>query len=86
MVSTPSLSKAVRFDSHLEHVRHFFQVDRPLAVSVNSSPTEAYGGETDVLFGGDESENGRNPQIEWEIVISNFPAETPPTPVTSSKG
>lgn len=68
MVSTPSLSKAVRFDSHLEHVRHFFKVDRPLAVSANSSPTEAYGGET---------ENSRNTQIEWEIVISNFPAETP---------
>jgi hypothetical protein len=68
MVSTSPLSKAVRFDSHLEHVRHFFQVDMPLAVSVNSSPTEAYDG---------ESENSRNPQIEWEIVISNFPTETP---------
>ncbi|KAK6610379.1 protein phosphatase regulator [Botrytis cinerea] len=31
MPGTPTFSKAVHFDSHLEHVRHFLQVDRPLA-------------------------------------------------------
>merc|ERR1712169_73219 len=31
MPGTPVFSKAVHFDSHLEHVRHFLQVDRPLA-------------------------------------------------------
>ncbi|KAI8395946.1 hypothetical protein FOFC_21476 [Fusarium oxysporum] len=31
MPRTPVFSKAVHFDSHLEHVRHFLQVDQPLA-------------------------------------------------------
>lgn len=37
---TPTFSKAVHFDSHLEDVRHFLQVDRPLAVSSVSSPID----------------------------------------------
>ncbi|KAJ6780589.1 hypothetical protein PWT90_11276 [Aphanocladium album] len=47
MPGTPVFSKAVHFDSHLEHVRHFLQVDRPLAVSAGSSPVEAYESDTD---------------------------------------
>ncbi|KAK8081281.1 hypothetical protein PG996_000062 [Apiospora saccharicola] len=54
MPGTPTFSKAVHFDSHLEHVRHFLQVDRPLAVISNT-----------------------NPPFEWEVVINNFPVETP---------
>lgn len=76
MPGTPTYSKAVHFDSHLEHVRHFLQVDRPLAVSAGSSPTEAYESEVDFPFA-DESNTGRSPPFEWEIVVSNFPAETP---------
>lgn len=72
-----TFSKAVHFDSHLEHVRHFFQVDRPLAVSAGSSPVEAYDSETETLFGDDESNNGHNPPFEWDIVLSNFPTESP---------
>jgi hypothetical protein len=73
MPGTPTFSKAVHFDSHLEHVRHFLQVDRPLAVSAGSSPVEAYESDTEFPFGDD----GRSPPFEWEIVVSNFPAETP---------
>lgn len=75
MPGTPTFSKAVHFDSHLEHVRHFLQVDRPLAVSAGSSPVEAYDSDTEFPF--DDSSNGRTPPFEWEIVISNFPADTP---------
>jgi hypothetical protein len=74
MPGTPTFSKAVHFDSHLEHVRHFLQVDRPLAVSAGSSPVEAYESDTEFPF----SEDGvRGPPFEWEIVTSNFPPEDP---------
>lgn len=74
MPGTPTFSKAVHFDSHLEHVRHFLQVDRPLAVSAGSSPAEAYESDTEFPFSDD---GGRGPPFEWEIVTSNFPSETP---------
>lgn len=74
MPGTPTFSKAVHFDSHLEHVRHFLQVDRPLAVSAGSSPVEAYDSDNEFPFGED---NSRGPPFEWEIAISNFPAEDP---------
>jgi hypothetical protein len=75
MPGTPTFSKAVHFDSHLEHVRHFLQVDRPLAVSAGSSPVEAYDSDTEFPF--DDSSNSRTLPYEWELVTSNFPAETP---------
>ncbi|KAH6712261.1 putative phosphatase regulatory subunit-domain-containing protein [Leptodontidium sp. MPI-SDFR-AT-0119] len=74
MPGTPTFSKAVHFDSHLEHVRHFLQVDRPLAVSAGSSPVEQYDSDTEFPFNDDGT---RSPPFEWEIVVSNFPAETP---------
>lgn len=70
MPGTPTFSKAVHFDSHLEHIRHFLQVDKPLAVSAGSSPVAAYDNEVEFPF--DES-----PPFEWAIVVSNFPADTP---------
>jgi len=75
MPGTPTFSKAVHFDSHLEHVRHFLQVDRPLAVSAGSSPVESYDSDTEFPF--DDNSNNRTPPFEWEIVVSNFPADTP---------
>ena len=75
MPGTPTFSKAVHFDSHLEHVRHFLQVDRPLAVSAGSSPVEAYDSDTEFPFG--EDDKARGPPFEWEIVVSNFPTENP---------
>lgn len=76
MPGTPTYSKAVHFDSHLEHVRHFLQVDRPLAVSAGSSPVEAYESEAEFPFGSDESGRPRKQAYEWEIRVANFPAET----------
>lgn len=72
MPGTPTFGKAVHFDSHLEHVRHFLQVDRPLAVSAGSSPVEAYEGETEFPF----HDEPRGPPFEWELVLANFPADT----------
>jgi Carbohydrate/starch-binding module (family 21) len=75
MPGTPTYSKAVHFDSHLEHVRHFLQVDKPLAVSAGSSPVEAYEGDAEFPFGSDDS-YPRSPPFEWEIILPNFPKET----------
>ena len=73
MPGTPTYSKAVHFDSHLEHVRHFLQVDRPLAVSAGSSPVENYESETEFPFGSDEAgSRSRAPPFEWEVKLANF--------------
>jgi hypothetical protein len=77
MPGTPTFSKAVHFDSHLEHVRHFLQVDRPLAVSAGSSPVEAYESDNEFPFSHDDDSNPRGAPFEWEIVVSNFPTLTP---------
>ncbi|KAI1413016.1 carbohydrate-binding module family 21 protein [Hypoxylon sp. FL1857] len=77
MPGTPTFSKAVHFDSHLEHVRHFLQVDRPLAVSAGTSPADNYESDNEYPFGADEKPNTRSPSFEWELVVHNFPAETP---------
>jgi hypothetical protein len=74
---TPTYSKAVHFDSHLEHVRHFLQVDKPLAVSASSSPVENYEAEVEFPFGYDESGRPLQQPFEWEIRLSNFPTDTP---------
>ncbi|CAM1505012.1 Fc.00g106490.m01.CDS01 [Cosmosporella sp. VM-42] len=77
MPGTPVFSKAVHFDSHLEHVRHFLQVDRPLAVSAGSSPVDNYDSDTEYPFPGDERRsNTRSPPYEWEILTSNFPHDS----------
>lgn len=76
MPGTPTFSKVVHFDSHLEHVRHFLQVDRPLAVSAGSSPVDNYESDVEYPFSGDERST-RTPPFEWEIIMTNFPLETP---------
>ena len=75
MPGTPTFSKAVHFDSHLEHVRHFLQVDRPLAVSAGSSPVEAYDSDNEFPF--EDANDSKTPPFEWELVLSNFPTDTP---------
>jgi hypothetical protein len=75
MPGTPTYSKAVHFDQHLEHVRHFLQVDKPLAVSAGTSPVENYEGEVEFPFGYDESGQPRQQPFEWEIRLSNFPTD-----------
>ena len=77
MPGTPTFSKAVHFDSHLEHVRHFLQVDRPLAVSAGSSPADNYDSDTEYPFKPAGKPEVRTPPYEWEIVVNNFPPETP---------
>ncbi|RDA94341.1 hypothetical protein CP533_3802 [Ophiocordyceps camponoti-saundersi (nom. inval.)] len=72
---TPIFSKAVHFDSHLEHVRHFLQVDRPLAVSAGSSPIDNH--ESDGEYPFPEVKSGvRSPPYEWELA-TNFPLNVP---------
>jgi hypothetical protein len=75
MPGTPTFSKAVHFDSHLEHVRHFLQVDRPLAVSAGSSPIELHESDNEFPFS-DEEPSYRSAPYEWEIITANFPKET----------
>ncbi|KHN97113.1 uncharacterized protein MAM_05222 [Metarhizium album ARSEF 1941] len=69
---TPVFSKAVHFDSHLEHVRHFLQVDRPLAVSAGSSPADNYDGSAEYPFLAD-SRGSKALPFEWELATPNFP-------------
>ncbi|KAH7162095.1 putative phosphatase regulatory subunit-domain-containing protein [Dactylonectria estremocensis] len=75
MPGTPNFSKAVHFDSHLEHVRHFLQVDRPLAVSAGSSPVDNYDSDAEYPFPSEDAT--RSPPFEWEILTSNFPHDNP---------
>jgi hypothetical protein len=71
MPGTPTYSKAVHFNEDLEHVRHFLQVDRPIAVSAGSSPVEtAYDSESEYPF----SEDTRSKTPEWDIKLMNFPS------------
>ncbi|KAF4975069.1 hypothetical protein FDECE_18604, partial [Fusarium decemcellulare] len=76
MPGTPVFSKAVHFDSHLEHVRHFLQVDRPLAVSAGSSPIDSYESDTEYPFPGNGRQTARTPPFEWEILTTNFPHDS----------
>ncbi|KAK3368323.1 putative phosphatase regulatory subunit-domain-containing protein [Podospora didyma] len=77
MPGTPTFSKAVHFDSHLEHVRHFLQVDRPLAVSAGSSPVDNYDSDSEYPFNTEDKSTARVPPFEWEIILQNFPVNTP---------
>ncbi|KAJ2985961.1 hypothetical protein NUW58_g5258 [Xylaria curta] len=77
MPGTPTFAKAVHFDSHLEHVRHFLQVDRPLAVSTGSSPADNYDSDSEYPFKAGNKAEVRSPPYHWEIVMNNFPTETP---------
>lgn len=70
MPGTPTYSKAVHFNEDIEQVRHFLQVDRPIAVSAGSSPVETYDSDTEYPFG----EDTRSKTPEWDIKLANFPA------------
>ncbi|OMP83529.1 Protein phosphatase 1 regulatory subunit 3A [Diplodia seriata] len=78
MPGTPSFSKAVHFNDDIEQVRHFLQVDRPIAVSAGSSPVETYDSETEYPFGYDDGNgySSRRSRVEWELRLANFPRET----------
>lgn len=75
MPSTPTFPKAVHFDAHLEHVRHFLHQEKPSAVSAGSSPVESYDGEREFPFPHEEAFRPREPPFEWEINLPNFPRD-----------
>lgn len=76
MPSIPTFSKPVHFDPHLESVRHFLQVERPLAVAAGSPPVESENGGTASSFGDEDSNHSRSPSYELEIITANSPTET----------
>lgn len=69
MPGTPTYSKSVHFNDSDNQTRHFLQVDKPIAVSVGSSPVEIYESETEYPFDNERS------KPEREIKLTNFPAE-----------
>jgi hypothetical protein len=74
MPGTPTFSKAVHFNENMEQVRHFLQVDRPIAVSAGSSPVEMYDCEADYPWGYDDGY--RSSAVEWDIKLANFPGDS----------
>jgi len=74
MPGTPTYAKAVHFNEDIEQVRHFLQVDRPIAVSAGSSPVETYDSESEYPFGYDDGYRSTVP--EWEINLANFPSDS----------
>ncbi|KAF3482747.1 uncharacterized protein GIQ15_02071 [Arthroderma uncinatum] len=75
MPGTPTFSKAVHFGAQLEEVRHFMQLDRPLAVSAGSSPVEEYDGDTEFPFGSTSTTRDRDrDRNHWEARVTNFPS------------
>jgi hypothetical protein len=72
MPGTPTYHKAVHFNENMEQVRHFLQIDRPIAVSAGSSPVETYDSESEYPF---HEEGYRSKNAEWEIKLANFPSD-----------
>ncbi|KAH8427360.1 protein phosphatase regulator GAC1 [Aspergillus melleus] len=74
MPGTPTYSKAVHFDSQLEHIRHFLQLDKPQAVSTGTSPVEDFEAQREFPFKKEGSSDGSS--LEWRLHLSNFPKDT----------
>lgn len=74
MPGTPTFAKAVHFDAQLEHIRHFLQLDKPLAVSAETSPIEEYDDESEYPFGNEGGSGARG--FEWELRLANFPKDS----------
>lgn len=73
MPGTPTYAKNVHFDTQLEHIRHFLQLDKPLAVSANTSPVETYNTEGEYPFY--PNNLSKAPAFEWEMRLVNFPRD-----------
>ncbi|EEP81468.1 predicted protein [Uncinocarpus reesii 1704] len=73
MPGTPTFVKNVHFDVQLEQVRHFLQLDMPVAVSAGSSPADEYDGDTEFPFGADSVPQTK--PFQWEARVTNFPKE-----------
>lgn len=63
MPFTSTYSKGVHFDSNLEHVREFLQVDRPFAVS-RGDPVEPYESDTEFPFTDESSKPRKKYPVE----------------------
>ncbi|PLB55862.1 hypothetical protein P170DRAFT_51650 [Aspergillus steynii IBT 23096] len=74
MPGTPTYSKAVHFDSQLEHIRHFLQLDKPQAVSTGTSPVEDFEAQREFPFKKEGSSDGSS--LEWGLHLTNFPKDT----------
>ncbi|OLL25428.1 Protein phosphatase 1 regulatory subunit 3A [Neolecta irregularis DAH-3] len=66
--ATPAY-KSVTFSSDLEHVRHFHQSERPIAVSTEASPTDYFSDQEFPLVKSPPSDN-------LAIELPNFPVDT----------
>ncbi|KAJ5650770.1 phosphatase regulatory subunit [Penicillium longicatenatum] len=73
MPGTPVYAKAVHFDSQLEHIRHFLQLDRPLAVSAETSPVDDHDTESEFPF---RQQQDQGPSWDWELRLANFPKDS----------
>lgn len=72
MPGTPTFSKkGVHFNDELQQVRHFLQVDRPIAVSAGGSPVEVFEEEKEFPF-----TRGPVPSRSIELRLGNFPRES----------
>lgn len=71
MPGTPTYSKAVHFNDNIEQVKHFLQVDKPIAVSAGTSPVSGFEDETEFPFG-----HGQPAKEKWDLRLSNFPRES----------
>jgi hypothetical protein len=65
---TPKYAKVVHFNDDIELIRHFFQVDRPIAISTGSVPVGTDSEGECPLY--DDHQSRRE---EWEIKLTNFP-------------
>lgn len=74
MPGTPTYAKAVHFDSQLEHIRHFLQLDKPQAVSTNTSPVEDFEAQVEFPFKKEGASDGSS--LEWGLHLTNFPKDT----------
>lgn len=70
MPGTPTFSKAVHFNEDIAQVRHFLQVDKPIAVSASASPVATFEEEHEFPFYAKPSA-----ATDLEIHIRNFPRD-----------
>ena len=68
-------TKAVHFDSHLEHVRHFLRIDKPVAVSAENSPADEYRSSYGFPFFDSHHVFNEQPSMQWELRLPNFPLD-----------
>ncbi|KAH7144723.1 putative phosphatase regulatory subunit-domain-containing protein [Fusarium sp. MPI-SDFR-AT-0072] len=74
-LGTPPLYKSVRFDSVLENIRYFHEMDRPFDISKDTSPVTDCD-EPDLFPPPYSSLKKRALSYEWELFTPNFPHDT----------